>query len=181
MYKCARFACLCALSMHAPSAVRAALRHHVLCPQCNAVRSNLYVRRGCKHVICSTCFPSAPKCFCGKRSSKPPLPVDGITRDVLRCVFGKSPSDAEQLKAGIVADAERVVHTIRVSDYIRKLKTELDTLEDVVNAVRCGCGLVCVRRTTVAGSRMFYGCPRWSPADKSGACGFFQWLSRSQH
>ena len=164
--------------MHAPGTVRTALRAHVTCGVCEAVRSNLYMRK-CKHLVCAACFPASRTCSCGKRSVKPPVPVDMLTRDVLRYVFGKTPCDAEQLKADVLERARPLAHKLR-KDYMEKLGAELKAYDDPVHLVRCGCGHVCVRRTAVKTAREFHGCPAWTPADPKAGCGFFQWLSSAQ-
>ena len=162
--------------MHAPAPIRDALKKHVTCNVCNAVRSNLYVRRTCKHPVCARCAPTSKTCPCGKRALKPPTPVDALTRDVLRAVFGRTPSDAQQRTQDARDEMAAQAHKIHAHDYTRRLDAELDALDDPVNAARCDCGLICVRGTALKNKRDYHGCPAWSKDNPAAACKFFQWL-----
>jgi hypothetical protein len=155
----------------------------VACASCMRVRTAIY-KLACGHVACHDCLHTSGLCgACPTPITRPPAPVDEITRTVQREFFGKSGAPTEaQLRADIMNEMQaRSDEVRRIGDYGTLLENELTMLPEACMVTRCKCGLVCVRRTMSRSGKLFYGCPRF--AGKGSGCGFFDWCvhGHSEH
>ena len=156
--------------------VAASLRFMVECVACKALCNNMYTLT-CGHIICQTCIIDA-QCVactrCGTAIDRMPMPVDELRRNVLYYVYGQQPPTRPVLRDSILAEMHVQAPNIRVAAYMRRLETELDTLEDVSLLTRCKCNMVCVRTPCPRNGTWFYGCPAWR--GKGTGCGYYEQL-----
>lgn len=150
---------------------------------------------------CSACVfvlsPPRRNCpVCGVRSKTlPKRPIVNRTLDaVLRHV---RPNDFDGRASALDSTYDVLLHALlqlaraKADFYADDLPGwYLSQYEAVVQrhmegATTCRCGLFCVPKGKIGTNRLYYGCPRWKPAQNKDVppvhCGFWRWLSAAEN